>query len=175
MESFWGPFWGPFWDLFQDKFANLPFLLKTHGACTRALILRFWGPKIHHFLLQFSAPFLVPFWIPKMGPKWVQNGTPQNRKIAFEGFVVPPLAPKVPKKGVPKMVPKMDPQKIAFLSPEGPPDPYFGPPRRNARWPRGGKEGLKPFRVPCKDSKPAIQRSKIGAWNSGTLLKPNNT
>ena len=64
------PFWIPFFVPFRDLIANLPFLLKTHGAYTRALILRAGAFKIHHFWVSFSAPFLVPFRIPKMGAKW---------------------------------------------------------------------------------------------------------
>ncbi len=55
---------------FRDLFAYLPFLLKTHRAYTKALILRARAFKIHHFWNTCSAPFLVPFWVPKMEAKW---------------------------------------------------------------------------------------------------------
>ena len=70
----------PFWDIFRELFANLPFLLETHGAYTRALILRAGALKIHHFGIPFSAPFLVPFWIPKIRPKWVPKWDPEKQE-----------------------------------------------------------------------------------------------
>ena len=65
---------------FRDLVANLPFLLKTHGAYTRALILRARAFKIHHFRGTFSAPFLVPFWVPKMEAKWEPKWHPEKQK-----------------------------------------------------------------------------------------------
>ena len=80
------PFCVPFRDLFRDLFANLPFLLETHGACTRALILRAGAFKMHHFWVPFFRSVFGPVLDPengtKMGPKM---GPAKNRKIAFEG------------------------------------------------------------------------------------------
>ena len=42
----------------RHLFANLSFLLKTHGAYTRALILRARAFKIHYLWAPFSAPVL---------------------------------------------------------------------------------------------------------------------
>ena len=107
-------FWAQFGLLFRDLFANLSFLPKTHGAYTRALILRAEALEIHNFWAPFSAPFLVPFSSLEMGPKWDPKWEPKNQKIAFGGFWVPPWAPKVRKKGVLKMVPKWTLKKSEF-------------------------------------------------------------
>ena len=76
---------------FRDLVANLPFLLKTHGAYTRALILRARALKIHYFWCSFSAPFLVPFWVPKMEakwePKWVLTKFPTPKSQEFYAYV----------------------------------------------------------------------------------------
>ena len=46
---------------FHDLFANVSFLLKTHGAHTGAWFSRVKPLKIHPFGDPFSAPFSTPF------------------------------------------------------------------------------------------------------------------
>ena len=100
---------------FRSLVANLPFLLKTHGAYTRALILKARAIKIHHFWAPFSASFLDTFWVPKMEAKWEPKWHPEKQKIAFGGFCARPWGPKVPKKRSQKRSRKWTPGKSHFL------------------------------------------------------------
>ena len=94
---------------FRDLFANLPFLLKTHRAYTRALILRARAFKIHYFWNTFSAAFLVPFWVPKIEAKWEPKWDPKKHKNRIWRILCPTLWAQGPKKEVPKTAPTNDP------------------------------------------------------------------
>ena len=72
-------------------------LLKTHGAYTRALILRARAFRIHYFSGPFSAPFLDTFWVPKMEAKWEPKWDPQQHKNRICRILCPTLGAQGPK------------------------------------------------------------------------------
>ncbi len=104
---------------FRDLFANLPFLLKTHRAYTRALILRAQAFKIHHFWGTFSAPFLVPFWVPEMEAKWEPKWDPTKHKNRIFRILCPTLGAQGPTKRGTNNCPKNGPLKNRIFSENG--------------------------------------------------------
>ena len=115
MEQFWTPILNPF----RDLVANLPFLLKTHGAYTRALILGAGAFKIHKCWVPFPAPFLDPFWVPKMASKWEPKWDPTKHKNPIWRILCPTLGAQGPNKRGPKNGPENGPLTKRIFSENG--------------------------------------------------------
>ena len=79
MESFWIPFKA----FFRDLVAKLSFLLKTHGAHTRSLILRAGALKIHNFWVPFQLPFWTRFGCLQT-PLGCYEGKPRQLRVLSE-------------------------------------------------------------------------------------------